>query len=87
MTISNYQTNDIYLASYLISSGICRLQKIEEFDGWKKSFILSPVPTDENVSDFYNGSGKVSALRLCNQLRSLKAACQNTRGGSNNGNN
>jgi hypothetical protein len=79
--MKNYQTNDIYLASYLIASGKYDLVKIEDFEGWKKSFVIDPIPTDDIISEFYNGSGTVSALKLCNQLRSLKAACQNTRGG------
>ena len=78
--MNNYQTNDIYLASYLIASGFCDLAKITEFDGWKKTFVLSPGPEDRDISAFYSGAATVSALKICNQLRSLKAACQNTKG-------
>jgi hypothetical protein len=78
--VKTYETNDIYLTSYLVSSGKCRLDKIEDFDGWKKTFVLSPIPSDDDISGFYAGTATVSALKLSNQLRSLKAACQNTRG-------
>jgi hypothetical protein len=78
--MKSYKTNDIYLASYLISSGKCLLEKIEELNGWRKAFVLVPEPTDQDISSFYSGSGTVSALRICGELRSLKAACLNSRG-------
>ena len=74
MSISNYETEDIYLTAYLVSSGICQLIRIEDSDGWKKKFILHPPPRAEEIDCFYNGTGRVPALELCSRLRSLKAA-------------
>jgi hypothetical protein len=78
-----YKTNDIYLTSFLISSGRYRLARIEALNGWKKAFVLVPEPTEDDISSFYGGSGMVSALRICSELRSLKAACLNSRGDCN----
>ncbi len=69
-----YETEDIYLAAYLTSSGICQLVSINDFNGWKKKFVLNPVPREEQITGFYTGTGQVSALELCSRMRSLKAA-------------
>lgn len=81
--MKQYNTNDIYLTSYLISSDKCQLVRIEDCGGRRKTFVLEPIPSDETISNFYGGRATVSALTICNQLRSLKAACQNTKGGRN----
>ncbi len=70
----NYETFDLNLAAYLIAAGFCHLKRIDGQSGWKKTFVVSPEPSEEEISGFYNGTGEVQALELCNQLRSLKAA-------------
>jgi hypothetical protein len=74
MKISNYTTEDIYLTAYLLSANICSLVRIDDLHGQRKSFILHPSPSQDEITNFYTGSGKVSALELCSRLRSLKAA-------------
>jgi len=71
---NNYETEDIYLSAYLISSGKCRLVQLANSGPQKKKFLLNPPPDNKDIDSFYTGTGKVSALELCNRLRSLKAA-------------
>jgi len=73
-TTETYITEDLHLAAYLTASGKAELQAIVGNNSWKKSFRLSPPPSQGDISDFYTGSATVSALRLCETLRSLKAA-------------
>lgn len=72
-----YLTEDLHLTAYLIASGKAELREIIENTGWKQAFRLFPVPPDNELSEFYTGIAKVSALRLCETLRSLKAALRN----------
>jgi len=73
--IEIFPTQDLHLASYLISAGLCKLEQIDySNDTWKQTFILSPKPDDTKIDKFYGGSGRVSALKLCDTMRSLKAA-------------
>ncbi len=74
LSIETFQTEDLHLAAYLIASGKSRLQAILNGDSWKKSFELSPPPNDGDIAGYYTGNAEVSALRLCEQLRSLKTA-------------
>lgn len=69
-----YGTKDLHLAAFLISSGCCSLEKIEDSFANKKRFLLKPNPSDQDIDSFYNGTGMVSGLRLCDTMRSLKAA-------------
>jgi len=68
-----YSTEDLHLAAYLQCIGH-KLVKLEDLPGWKKRFVLSPVPEPQMINAFYTGTAKVSALELCNCLRTLKAA-------------
>ena len=79
MNLDHYETEDLNLAAYLIASGGCKLDGIENLDGWKVSFILYPYPTEELRASFFNGTGTVYGLELCNQIRSLKAAIKATK--------
>jgi len=70
-----FPTCDLNLAAYLISAGFCKLDKLDTSNGvWKQTFILIPKPDDTAIDKFYSGSGRVSALKLCDTMRSLKAA-------------
>jgi len=79
MSDNTFKTSDIFLGAYLLASGISTLIKVEQGDypAWKKTFIFQPSPTEDERSDFYSGAATTSALRLCNELRNLKSACQN----------
>jgi hypothetical protein len=72
-----YLTEDLHLAAYLIASGKADLREIVGNSYWKKSFKLFPSPSEKELSEFYTGLAKVSAIRLCETLRSLKAALRN----------
>jgi len=70
-----FPTSDLNLAAFLISAGLCKLDQIDSSNGaWKQTFILIPKPDDTAIDKFYSGSGRVSALKLCDTMRSLKAA-------------
>ena len=71
---SFYETHDLNLAAYLIAAGFCKLDGVSHQDGWRKKFVIYPQPSEEQTSSYYNGTGTVSALALCNQIRALKAA-------------
>ena len=71
---SFYETHDLNLAAYLIAAGICKLDGVSHQDGWRKKFVIYPRPSEGQISSYYNGTGNVSALELCNQIRALKAA-------------
>jgi len=79
MSDNQFYTSDIFLGGYLLASDTCKLVKIEQGDypAWKKTFVFEPEPTEEQRNDFYSGAATVSALRLCNEIRNLKSACQN----------
>jgi len=79
MSDNQFYTSDIFLGAYLLASDICKLTKIEQGDypAWKKTFVFEPGPTEEQRNEFYSGVATVSALRLCNEIRNLKSACQN----------
>jgi hypothetical protein len=79
-----YETQDLNLVAYLIAAGFCRLDGINNQDGWKKTFVITPEPPEKAISSYYNGTGQVSALELCNQLRSLKAAIRVKEGKNGN---
>lgn len=80
--MKKYETQDLNLAAYLIASGSCHLKAINGHDTWKKTFVLSPVPDQKAIEEFYNGNGPVGALKFCNQLRNLKSATKVTGCGS-----
>lgn len=69
-----FLTEDLNLAAYLTASGKSRLHGIVGGNSWKKSFKLSPAPSNEEIAAYYAGTAKISALRLCETLRSLKSA-------------
>jgi len=79
MSDNTFKSSDIFLGAYLLASEISKLVRIEqgEYPVWKKTFVFEPVPSEEERNDFYSGTATVSALRLCNEIRNLKSACQN----------
>lgn len=71
---ASFGTEDLHLAAFLISSERCSLERIEDSFASKKRFLLKPKPSNQDIDSFYNGTGMVSGLRLCDTMRSLKAA-------------
>ena len=76
------EISDVNLATYLITCGVCKLVRIANGNGRRKTFILDPEPTDQQKAEFYNGTGLVSALDFSTRLRSLKAAVSSGNGGA-----
>ena len=69
-----YETSDLAFASFLVASGHSNLVDIKENDSFKKTFVFNPHPAQEVILGFYNGSQKVSAIRLLETYQSLKSA-------------
>ena len=72
--MNNYQTTDIFFASFLIAAGYSILQDIQDNGVSRKTFIFEPAPSQEAILGFYNGSETVSAIRLFEVFQSLKSA-------------
>jgi hypothetical protein len=74
MNKDEYNTFDIYLASFLIASNYSKLKDIRHNGQGRKLFVFSPEPEQEVILGFYNGCEKVSAIKLFESFQSLKAA-------------
>ncbi len=70
----HYETTDLAFASFLAASGRAKLLDIRDGGQFKKTFVFSPPPPQEVILGFYNGSLKVSAIRLIESYQSLKSA-------------
>lgn len=72
---NHYQTEKLAFAAYLISAGKSDLLGVKQVGGGRTlGFLLSEVPSEEDVAAFFNGSGMVSALRYSESLANLKSA-------------
>ena len=70
-----WQTDKLALAAYLIANGFTSLVRAYVVDSsGRVRFALSSEPTPKQLADFFNGTGKVSALDYDNVCTSLKAA-------------
>ena len=69
-----YETQDLAFASFLVASGHTYLVDIRRNDHGKKIFVFNPCPPDHVILGFYNGSEKVSAVRLIEEYKKLKWA-------------
>ncbi|MCJ7508502.1 MAG: DUF5659 domain-containing protein [candidate division Zixibacteria bacterium] len=69
-----YETTDLAFASFLIASGYSNLVDIRRDDHGKKIFVFNPCPPEQAFIGFYNGSEKVSAIRLIESYQNLKLA-------------
>jgi hypothetical protein len=69
-----YQTSDLPFASFLVASGHSYLVDIRRNDHGKKIFVFNPCPPEQVILGFYNGSEKVSAIRLIEAYQNLKLA-------------
>jgi len=77
-----YKTSDIYFASFLITTGQFYLEGIQDQSPNKKTFIFDKEPSQDLILGFYNGSVKVSAIRLLEALQTLKSATYLVNSGS-----
>jgi hypothetical protein len=69
-----YETADLAFASFLVASMHANLVDIGQNDQHKKTFVFDPGPPKHVISGFYDGSEKVSAIRLIEAYEKLKAA-------------
>ena len=84
MNANTYKTEKLTFAAYLIATGKAELVGTEPTPGSRQvTFVLSKHPSDEDISAFFTGSGKVSALRFSEVINSLKGVAHETR--RNNG--
>ena len=72
--MSQYETADLFLASFLVASGHTYLVDIKRNDHGKKIFVFNPCPPEQVILGFYNGSEKVSAIRIIESYQNLKLA-------------
>jgi hypothetical protein len=72
--MSQYETTDLAFASFLVASGHAYLVDIRRNDHGKKTFVFNPCPPEQVTLGFYNGSEKVSAIRLIEAYQNLKLA-------------
>jgi hypothetical protein len=72
--MSQYGTNDLFLASFLVASKHSSLKGITDNGYGRKTFVFEPPPSQDIILRFYNGEEKVSAIRLFEAFGSLKAA-------------
>lgn len=69
--MKKYQTQSLYEASFLLSSGFQISSK--DTSGQKTRLVFLDTPElQAAVMSFYNGSGKVSAKSFVDSYRSLK---------------
>lgn len=76
---TEYRTTDIYLTSYLIAGKHAGLARIESSDVRRKTFVLSPAPTQEQIQSFYSRSAgsRIIARDVLEELRNLKGMILN----------
>lgn len=72
---NDYETCDLAFAAFLTATGHARLKDIRGNDGSRKTFIFDCRPPQDIILRFYNGSEKVSAIKLIESYQRLKSAC------------
>jgi len=72
MKAETYQTFDIVLATYLIAGDVCKLTDITGNGDGRKLFCFNPVPSKEQLIQFYSGEAVVSARRFAEVFATLK---------------
>jgi len=77
---SSYVTEKLILAAYLIASGKADLLSARSSPGNANvSFVLSTIPTRQEITDFFNGVAQVSALRYSEAITNLKSIAHEER--------
>jgi len=72
--MSQYETTDLFLASFLVAAKHSTLKGIIDNGYGRKTFVFEPPPSQEIILRFYNGEEMVSAIKLFEVFGSLKAA-------------
>lgn len=71
-----YRTTDFYLAAYLKAAGYLYQGLDVDIKSRKATFLFANI-AQKDVLDYYNGTGKVSALALVNAIRHTKELLYN----------
>ena len=73
-TQDEFRTTDIYLSAYLIAGKFAVLSRIEPSGARRKTFVLSPSPSQDTIQSFYSKdeTSKIIALEVLGELRNLK---------------
>ena len=75
-----YRTSKLVFAAYLVATDKAKLIGVEPVpNGGNVAFVLSPEPTESDVSDFFGGDGTVSARKYSESLATLKGAAHEAR--------
>jgi hypothetical protein len=74
MSKDEYATHDLYLSSFLMTQEGFKLKEIRDNGNGRKIFVFEPKPDNSLLLDFYNGKARVSAIRLLENLQTLKSA-------------
>jgi hypothetical protein len=74
-----YRTTDIYLTAFLIAGKFTSLNRVESTGDKRRTFVLNPSPTAEQIQSFYSRSSdsKIVARDLLEELRNLKGMIMN----------
>jgi hypothetical protein len=69
-----YETEKLTFAAYLIATNRAELLGARPMGKGKAvAFVLSKVPSDSDVTAYFNGAGTVSALRFAEAINTLKS--------------
>jgi Domain of unknown function (DUF5659) len=75
--MNTYNTHDIYLAAFLLTSGIA-LAKHERKDGKSEFGFTQTKRVSELINSFYSINASVNPLNYAASLRNLKGTMYNT---------
>jgi len=83
-----YETEKLTFAAYLLASGKSELKEARPvLRSNIVLFVLSPPPSNEDITNFFNGTGQVSALKFSETMNTLKSAAYEIRRNSNSSRN
>jgi len=78
-----YETEKLTFAAYLLASGKSELKEAKPVTRSNiVLFVLSPPPSNEDITNFFNGTGQVSALKFSEAMNTLKSAAYEIRRGN-----
>lgn len=70
----SYETEKLTFAAYLIATEKAELIGASPVGKGKTvTFLLSKIPSNEDVTSFFNGAGTVSAIRFAEAINTLKS--------------
>lgn len=75
-----YRTEKLTFAAYLIASGKAQLVGTERRgSATNVFFVLSEIPTESELTEFFNANAQVSALRFSEAMNTLKSIAREGR--------